>query len=111
MIEPTVAITPRVLGALPESDLALETPAPLVSYTHRRLADADIYFVFNSGDNELATQATLAGSGVAKSWDANTGASSEWTGAVASNGHVRVPLKLAPWSTTLVVIEGKRKKS
>jgi hypothetical protein len=106
--ETEVALTPAVLAQLPAPDLALERPNALVSYAHRRLRDADLYFIFNSGDEPLATQATLAGAGAVQAWDPETGAIRhvEKAAAGAARGTVRVPLALAPWSTVLLVVGG-----
>ncbi len=102
--EDTVAITPAVLDRLPPPDLALDHPAPLVSYTHRRLRDADLYFIFNSGDAPASLHPTLSGTGTAQTWNADTGRIAPLAGAAPSAGGVRVPLELAPWTTTVVVI-------
>jgi hypothetical protein len=108
--ETEVAITSAVLAKLPTPDLALEQANALVSYTHRRLRDADVYFIFNSGDEKLATNVTLAGKGAVQIWDADTGmirsVDNASAGATATRGGVRVPLSLEPWSTTLLVVGG-----
>ncbi|HVU36658.1 MAG TPA: glycosyl hydrolase [Opitutaceae bacterium] len=103
--EPSAAVTPRVVAALPSPDFSLAAPAPLVSYNHRRLRDADVYFVFNSGDAPLATDVTLAGSGKLEIWDANTGkVSSQPDAKRDAADRVSVPLNLPPWGTTLLVL-------
>jgi hypothetical protein len=105
--ETAVAITPAVLAQLPGPDFALEHPSPLVSYNHRRLRDADVYFVFNSGDEKAALQATLAGTGAVQVWDANTGKIAPLTAVAAREGAVRVQLGLEPWGTSIVVVGGR----
>ena len=95
-----------MLAALPASDVTLSAAAPLVSYTHRRLRDADVYFVFNSGDDPLALDATLVGRGTAQVWDADSGKVAALAGTTATTNGVRVPLTLAPWTTTTLVIGG-----
>lgn len=104
--EQTIAITPTVLAALPAPDVTLSAAAPLVSYTHRRLRDADLYFIFNSGDDPVALDATLTGRGAVQIWDADTGKIAALAGANATGASVRVPLTLAPWATTTLVIGG-----
>ncbi len=104
--EGTIAITPAVLAALPTPEVVLSKPAPLVSYTHRRLRDADLYFVFNSGDDPVALDATVAGRGAVQVWHAESGEVVALTGATATNAAVRVPLTLAAWTTTMLVIGG-----
>ena len=106
--EDNIAITPAVLAALPSPDVAFEVPAALVSYTHRRLRDADVYFIFNSGDERISQYVALEGQGIVQTWNANTGEITPVFGAVTSdNRGVRVPLELEPWSTTTIVIGGK----
>ena len=103
--EPKIAITPAVLARLPPADFALHDASTLVSYTRRQLRDADVYFVFNSGDAKFATTATLAGTGDVQFWDANTGTIRQLEGARATAAaHVRVPLTLEPSGTALLVI-------
>lgn len=104
--EANVAITPAVLAALPAPDLALDTPAPLVSYTRRRLRDADVYFIFNSGNEPISLHAVLASSGAARTWDANTGKITPLAGAAPVAGGMRVPLALEPWAATVIMIGG-----
>jgi hypothetical protein len=105
--ENEIAITPAVLSQLPPADFALEKPRALVSYSHRRLRDADVYFIFNSGDDKLATSVTLAGTGGVEVWDAENGKVRPLGDASAiGSGGVRVPLALEPWSTALLVIGG-----
>jgi hypothetical protein len=104
--ETTAAITPAVLAALPAPDVALSRGAPLVSYTHRRLRDADIYFVFNSGDEPVALDATLAGRGAVQRWEAETGRAAALAASTATPAGVRVPLRLEPWSTVTLVVGG-----
>lgn len=104
LAESTVAITPAVLANLPQPDVALDQPRPLVSYTHRRLRDADVYFIFNSGDARTSLHATLAGTGAAQTWNADTGKISPLPGATVVAGGVTIPLELEPWTTTVVVV-------
>jgi hypothetical protein len=103
-----IAVTPAVLAALPTADLALEKAAPLVSYAHRCLRDADVYFIFNSGDETVSQPVVLAGQGAVQTWNPNTGEIAPLTGTAtgADRRGVRVPLELAPWSTTTIVIGG-----
>ena len=103
--QPEVAITPEVLAQLPAPDLALAQPSALVSYAHRRLRDAEVYFVFNSGDDNVATHVTLAGRGPVQTWNPATGAIRP-VETTAAAGTVRVPLTLEAWGTTVLVVGG-----
>jgi hypothetical protein len=102
--EPTATVTPAVLGKLPAPDFALAKPSTFVSYQHRRLKDADVYFIFNSGDDAVSTTASLAGSGQAQLWNADTGEVTPLAGAKSLRTLTEVPLELAPWSTKVIVI-------
>jgi len=104
VLEPTTEITPRVMQALPQPDFALDSPCPPISYNHRSLLDADVYFIFNeSGVRQLRT-ATLAGGGHPQVWDAGEGAIHPLRGATVANGSVTVPLSFAPYEAKLIVL-------
>lgn len=107
MREPSGKLTEDVLAALPEPDVKLDRPCPAVKYTHRRLKDADVYFLFNESDQPQSRQVTLAGRGTAQAWDAMTGKIETIEGAVASAGRVQVPLELEPYGTQFIVIGHK----
>ncbi|MGH9592033.1 MAG: glycosyl hydrolase, partial [Bryobacteraceae bacterium] len=107
-LETSVEITPKVLAALPAPDVALDHTSPDVRYNHRQLKDAEVYFFFNESDQPLDMKATVATSlgQSAQTWDGDTGKISPLTGAMFSNGTATIPLKLAPWSATLIVLGG-----
>jgi hypothetical protein len=104
--EVTIAITPAVLAALPAPDVTLSASAPLLSYTHRKLRDADVYFIFNSADDPVALDATLAGRGAVQAWDAATGKIASAGASTSTKDGVRVPLSLAPWATVALMVGG-----
>jgi hypothetical protein len=100
-------VTPKVLGALPPSDVTLDQATPGLKYTHRRLKNADVYFLFNESEGPVKLHATLAAAddaNAAQSWDANSGKIEHIAGASVANGKAIVPLELASWETRLVVI-------
>lgn len=74
-------------------------------YTHRRAGAADIYFVLNDSSNAVSTTLTLRAAGrTPEFWDAMDGArrvAPAWR--ALPDGRVALPLKLAPWGSTLVV--------
>lgn len=106
--EANIAITPVVLQKLPRPDFLLDQPDPLVAYNHRRLRDADVYFIFNSGDDKASLHATLAGAGSGQLWDAVSGKITSLAVTRQSRGVVRVPLELEPWSTAVVVVQNAK---
>ena len=103
-LEPTPAITPRVVAALSKPDVKLNTPCAPVKYIHRSLKDAEIYFFFNESDQVQTRKATLAGSGKTQVWDAASGSISPLTGAVSAKDHIiEVPLQLKPYESMFIV--------
>jgi hypothetical protein len=106
--EKTITITPAVLGHLPEPDFALDRTNALVSYVHRQLRDADVYFIFNSGEEKASFTATLEGTGDVERWNADTGSITPLTVTAPRAGVVSVPLQLEPWSSATLVVRGQR---
>ena len=104
--ENSFGVTPGVLSRLPEPDVQVDRAAPLLSVLHRRLRDAQLYFLFNSGDEPLSLVASLEGSGSVQSWDSDTGRILPFKGEAAGPGRVRVPVALEPWSTLTLVVGG-----
>ena len=72
-------------------------------WIHRRVNDADIYFVANQSarDEDVTASFRVAGKGV-ELWDAATGNVAA-AGYAVSNGHTEVPLHLDPYGSTFVV--------
>lgn len=106
-LEPSTEITPAVLAALPAPDLALTHEMPGLKYNHRRLKDADLYFLFNEGDapvNQTVQLAASPGESRVQEWDAETGAIAPIPLARVANGRASVPVKLGSWATELIVL-------
>jgi hypothetical protein len=107
VLEEQAEITPKVLAALPEPDVALDKETTWLKYEHRQLKDADVYFFFNEGGDPLDLQATVAANAAAQEaqiWDGRTGKIETLTGATFAGGKSVLPLKIGPWGTKLVVI-------
>lgn len=101
--EPGRQIYSAVLAALPEPDLVLSPAAPPVTYLHRSLADAEIFFLFNESDRELRLSARFRGHGAASFWDASTGrvaAARSWT----RDAGFRLDLDLQPYESRFIVL-------
>jgi hypothetical protein len=103
LIEPSGEITPRVLDALPNSDVKLDAAFPRLTYAHRAWRDADMYFFFNESDKTESRIAAIAGRGQAQAWDLYTGQIHPLSAATATGDSVRFPLTLAPYETKVVV--------
>jgi hypothetical protein len=72
-IEPEEELTPRVRAALPSADLRIDPPVPGLRYTHRVLADAEIYFLFNESSSPIRGKLRFAGDGIVEQWSAELG--------------------------------------
>ena len=80
----------------PESDTDLE-------FVHRKLANADLYFVDNRSTREEHVDATFRVAGKAPElWRAENGKTEPVSYKIA-DGRTTVPLKLEPWGTVFVV--------
>jgi alpha-L-rhamnosidase len=87
------------LAAAVSPDVALDPPAPAVGFVHRRLRDADLYFLANTSNVSLTVQARFGGQTPhAELWDPLTGAIDRLE---ASGG--RVPLTFEPHGSRVVV--------
>ena len=74
-----------------------------ILFVHRKLSDADLYFVDNRSDRDEALDATFRVTGKeAELWHADTGTIEPASFQIV-NGTTRVPLHLEPWGTTFVV--------
>jgi hypothetical protein len=104
VLEPAAEITVRVVQALPKPDVALDRPCPPITYNHRSLLDAEVYFFFNESNQRQSRTAVLAGGGQPQVWDAGAGTIQPMTGATVGNGTVTVPLSLEPYEAKLIVL-------
>ena len=103
-LEPTPAITDRVVAALPPPDVKLDTACPPLKYIHRALEDGDVYFFFNESNQAQTRTATLAGRGQVQVWDATRGTIHPLAGVASATGSVAVPLTLGPQESRFIVI-------
>ena len=104
LIEPSGDITPRVLQALPQRDVKVDSEFPRLTYTHRTWRDADVYLFFNESNRAESRMATIAGRGQAQAWDLSTGEIHPMSAATAEGQSVRFPLMLGPYEAKLVVV-------
>lgn len=102
--EPDVELTSLVLETLPHSDVRLDIPSLAIKYTHRRLADADLYFIFNEGTEKYGSAVLLQGNGKAREWDAMGGTVNDINSTAGADGFVNVNLQLEPYQTTIIVV-------
>jgi hypothetical protein len=82
-----------------------------ILFVHRKLSDADLYFVDNRNDRDETLDATFRVTGKeAELWHTDTGAIEPASFQIV-NGTTRVPLHLEPWGTVFVVFRKPAKTS
>ena len=81
-------------------DMHLAAPAPEVGFIHRKLANADIYFVANIGNQPVETKVKFRATRTAGEWlDADTGQSRAVK--IEESG---LPLELAPYQSRILLL-------
>jgi len=89
----------------PDFDYAKDGNDSDVEFVHRKLTDADIYFVDNRSDRGVSIKATFRVTGKQPElWHAETGTSEPVSFEIA-DGRTTVPLRLEPWGTVFVVFD------
>jgi hypothetical protein len=84
------------LSRLPPPDVSLEPRTPEIGFVHRRLVDADVYFLANSGNRPRRVRARFRGqTGPVESWDPFTGARE----GIDADG----PLDFEPYGSRVIV--------
>jgi hypothetical protein len=90
----------QTLNAMLAPDMRLAAPAPAVGFIHRELADADIYFVANTGNQSIDTKVKFGSTRRIGEWlDADTG---EGVTAICEDGEFK--LDLAPYQSRILVL-------
>jgi hypothetical protein len=102
--EPAGKLTPAVIETLPEPDFETDKFLPQVKYLHRIWKDADMFFIFNEGQESLSFKAYMTGNGKTEIWDASTGKIIPLQEVSVENGRIRASLKLEGWETMFIVI-------
>jgi hypothetical protein len=93
----------RLQGSLPP-DIEFDAPCPDIKALHRRLADVDLYFLFNESDAPQMRRVRLAGIGKLATWDAWTGLIERDGGLRSDWGVVEFSLEMRPWESKFVLI-------
>lgn len=84
---------------------SLTSDSKLLQWTHRREAEADVYFLSNPQDTVLTTTVVLATKGrVPELWYPDTGSSEQAVAWSASGGQTRLLLSLQPHESLFVVL-------
>jgi len=99
----------EVLRRLMDSDVAFTPAAPEVGFIHRRLPDADIYFVANtSSQRELVDASFRVSDREAQRWDAMTGKISPARVQPGQPSRTTIPLALEPYGSRVLVFSRSR---
>jgi len=99
----------RSQSLLPQPDVILErspagTSCPAVKYHHRRLADGEVYYLFNESPDALDLRVLLEGVGTPQYWDATTGSRCRPAAWTRDGKYVRLPLTLDPYEARTIVL-------
>ena len=101
----------KALNVAPDFDYTKPANGQPVAFVHRKLADGDLYFLDNRGDNESTFDASFRVSGKAPElWYSETGRTAPASFAIAG-GRTTVPLHLEPWGTVFVVFRKATKET
>jgi hypothetical protein len=82
----------------------IDKSCPDIKYLHRKLKDAELYFLFNEGKEKQSFNITLEGKGKPQVWDAMTGEVSNLQNVVIGKDTQTFPLVFEPWETKFIVI-------
>lgn len=102
--ETSKMLTPMVMEALDTSDFILSKSNESIKYLHRKWQDADLYFIFNEGEERFDQKITLSSKGKVQIWDAMNGQITEYPGTAIDKNSVEIELSLDPWETKFVII-------
>jgi hypothetical protein len=81
-------------------DMHLAQPHPMVGFIHRKLASADLYFIANTSNQPVSTQASFHSAHSTAEWlDPDTGAISH-----AATEHGNLQLNLAPYESRILLL-------
>ena len=104
------AWNPALAAALPQPEFVAEgTSTASIRYTRRILPDAEVYFVFNEGEQSVDFTAQFATTGITREWDAASGKTLVLD-ADKVNGKTRVKMTLGKWESKIIVIEKGKKE-
>lgn len=93
----------NALNIRPDFDYSNASNDADVEFVHRKLENADIYFLDNRGDHDASIRATFRVTAKAPElWRAETGAAEPLSFTIAE-GRTTIPLHFEPWGTAFVV--------
>jgi len=93
----------KALNIAPDFDYTRPASDTRIEFVHRKLPDADLYFVDNRNDRDETVDATFRINGKAPElWRSETGVAEPISYSFA-NGRTTVPLHLEPWGSAFIV--------
>lgn len=93
----------RKMKLLPDFDYSKKDPDTNILFVHRKLANADLYYVDNRTDRDATFDASFRIDGKqAELWHAETGKTEAASYQITGN-QTTVPLHLEPWGTVFVI--------
>jgi hypothetical protein len=99
----TLGETLAAIKVTPDFSYTRPQPDTNLMFVHRKLPNADLYFIDNRNDRFETLSATFRVTGqAAELWHADTG-NTEPASFYSADGRTTVPLNLAPWETVFVV--------
>lgn len=102
--EPSNVITSTMLNILPQPELILLQQCKFIKYTHRKLDDGEIYFLFNEGSEPQSVRFSVPFSGKAEEWDAMSGKIKKVTPIIKGNTVMTLSSEFQPWESKFFVI-------
>jgi hypothetical protein len=101
----------KALNIAPDFDYNKPSNGQQIAFVHRKLANADLYFLDNRGDGESIIDASFRVAGRAPElWYSETGKTAPASFTIAA-GRTTVPLHLEPWGTVFVVFRHPTKET
>ena len=93
-----------LLAQLTEADVSFTPAAPDVGFIHRRTADADIYFIANTSNQKVNTEASFRGADASMQlWDPTNGTVSNLNVADRRANRTTIKLDLEPYGSRVIV--------
>jgi hypothetical protein len=100
----------KALNIAPDFDYSKPSNGQQIAFVHRKLDNADIYFLDNRGDGESTIDASFRVTGRAPElWYSETGKTAPASFTISA-GRTTVPLHLEPWGTVFVVFRHPTKE-
>jgi hypothetical protein len=101
----------KEMNVVPDFDYTKPGNGQQIQFVHRKLPDADLYFLDNRGDSESTVDATFRVDGKAPElWYSETGKVRPASFTMAG-GRTTIPLHFEPWGTVFVVFRRPTKET